>query len=105
MKKTIYISPEKRQHSDFKEWFDEQMEDPEWRAGYEKVHQENEPIWAILRARVEKGMTQAQIAKKMGTTQSSIARVESGKSHPTIPFIQRLADALDMKLEIRFLPR
>ncbi|MEI8233017.1 MAG: helix-turn-helix transcriptional regulator [bacterium] len=99
------IPPNERKHSDFKEWFDEQMKDPEFKREYEKVRQENEPLRAILRARVEKGMTQAQIAKKMGTTQSSIARVESGKSHPTIPFMQRLAEALDMRLEIKFLPR
>lgn len=105
MKKIVNILPEKRKHLDFQVWFDNQMKDPEFRDGYERVHQENEPIWAILRARVEKGMTQAQIAKKMGTTQSSIARVESGKSHPTIPFMQRLAEALDMKLEIKFVPR
>lgn len=99
------IMPKKRKHIPAEVVFAEFMKNPEWRAGYEKVRQENEPLRAILRARVEKGMTQAQIAKKMGTTQSSIARVESGKSHPTIPFMQRLADALDMKLEIRFLPR
>lgn len=105
MNKIKYIPPEKRQHSNFQDWLDEKLRDPEWRAGYEKVRQENEPLRAILRARVEKGMTQASIAKKMGTTQSSIARVEAGKSHPTIPFMQRLAEALDMRLEIRFLPK
>lgn len=41
----------------------------------------------------------------MKSIQFSIARAESGKSRPAIPFMQRLADALDMKLEIRFLPR
>lgn len=99
------IPSNKRKHIPAEVVFTEFMKNPEWRAGYEKVRQENEPLRAILRARIEKGMTQASIAKKMGTTQSSIARVESGKSHPTIPFMQRLAEALDMKLEIRFLPR
>jgi len=99
------ILPKDRKHIPAEVVFAEFMRNPEWRAGYEKVRQENEPLRAILRARVEKGMTQAQIAKKMGTTQSSIARVEAGKSHPTIPFMQRLADALDMRLEVRFLPR
>lgn len=89
----------------FDDYLAEKLKDPEFRAGYEKVRQENEPLRAILRARVEKRMTQAAIAKKMGTTQSSIARVESGKSHPTIPFMQRLAEALDMRFEIRFLPK
>ncbi len=99
------IPPIKRKHIPAEVVFAEFMKDPEWRAGYEKVRQENEPIRAIIRARMEKGVTQASIAKKMGTTQSSIARVESGKSHPTIPFMQRLADALDMRLEVKFLPR
>jgi ribosome-binding protein aMBF1 (putative translation factor) len=99
------IPSNKRKHIPAEVVFAEFMKNPEWRAGYEKVRQENEPLRAILRARIEKGMTQASIAKKMGTTQSSIARVESGKSHPTIPFMQRLAEALDMKLDIRFLPK
>ena len=99
------IPPNKRKHIPAEVVFAEFMQDPDFRREYEKVRQENEPLRAILRARVEKGMTQAQIAKKMGTTQSSIARVESGKSHPTIPFMQRLADALDMRLDIRFLPK
>ncbi|MBP9670552.1 helix-turn-helix transcriptional regulator [Candidatus Woesebacteria bacterium] len=99
------ISPNKRKHLDARVVFAEFMKDPEFKREYEKVRQENEPIRAIIRARMEKGVTQASIAKKMGTTQSSIARVESGKSHPTIPFMQRLADALDMRLEVKFLPR
>ena len=99
------IPPNKRKHLDARVVFAEFMQDPEFKREYEKVRQENEPLRAILRARVERGMTQASIAKKMGTTQSSIARVEAGKSHPTIPFMQRLAEALDMRLEIRFLPK
>ncbi len=95
----------KKAYLRFDDYFNDLMKDPEFKREYEKVRQENEPLRAILRARVEKGMTQASIAKKMGTTQSSIARVEAGKSHPTIPFMQRLAEALDMRLEIRFLPK
>ena len=99
------ILPNKRKHIPAEVVFAEFMQDPKFRREYEKVRQENEPLRAILRARVEKGMTRAQIAKRMGTTQSSIARVEAGKSHPTIPFMQRLAEALDMRLEIKFLPK
>lgn len=103
--KRINIPPEKRQHLDFQDWLDEQLKDPEFRLEYEKAQVEFAPIRAILDARMKRGMTQAQIAKKMGTTQSSIARVEAGRSNPTIPYMQRLADALDMKLDVRFLPR
>ncbi|MEI6690205.1 MAG: helix-turn-helix transcriptional regulator [bacterium] len=101
----INIPPDKRKHLDAKIVFNKQMKDPIFRKEYEKLDAEFAPIEAILDARMKKGMTQAQIAKKMGTTQSSIARVEAGKSHPTIPFLQRLADATGTRLSIRFLPQ
>lgn len=99
------IPTNKREHLDHKIVREKWLHDPEFRAEYEKAEVEFAPIRAILDARMKKGMTQAQIAKKMGTTQSAIARVESGRSHPTIPYMQRLADALDMRLDVRFLPR
>jgi ribosome-binding protein aMBF1 (putative translation factor) len=99
------IPPNQRHHLDFMEDLERQLKDPKFRLEYEKVEAEFAPIEAILEARMRKGMTQAQIAKKMGTTQSSIARVEAGNSHPTIPFLQRLADATGTRLSIRFLPQ
>jgi transcriptional regulator with XRE-family HTH domain len=50
--------------------------------------------------RIKGEMTQAQLAEKMGTKQSAIARFESGRSNPTFDFIQRLATALGLKLSI-----
>lgn len=102
---TINIPPTKRKHLSHKVVLREFLKNPANRFEYEKAETEFAPIRAILEARMKKGMTQAQIAKKMGTTQSSIARVESGKSHPTIPFLQRLADATGTRLSIRFLPQ
>ncbi|MEK7114114.1 MAG: helix-turn-helix transcriptional regulator, partial [Patescibacteria group bacterium] len=51
-------------------------------------------------ARNKKGMTQAEIARRAGTTQSSIARFESGRTNPTLEFASRLSRALGAKLEI-----
>lgn len=99
------IPSKKQRHLDHKVVLKEFLKDPAFRLEYAKSEVEFAPIRAILDARMKKGMTQAQIAKKMGTTQSSIARVESGRSNPTIPYMQRLADALDMRLDVRFLPR
>ena len=101
----INIPPNKRKHQDVNIYFNEQMKDPEFRREYEKVQAEFAPIRAILDARMKKGMTQVQIAKKMGTTQSAIARVEAGNTNPTIAFMQKLADALGLRLSIRFLPQ
>ncbi|MHB8860381.1 MAG: helix-turn-helix domain-containing protein [Minisyncoccota bacterium] len=58
-------------------------------------------INAMLDARNKKGMTQAEIAKRAGTTQSAIARFESGRTNPTLDFAARLSRAVGAKLEIR----
>jgi len=49
-------------------------------------------------ARVQKGLTQAQLAKKIGTKQTSISRLESGKASPSVSFLNEIAIALDTKL-------
>lgn len=58
-------------------------------------------IGAMLDARNKKGMTQTEIARRAGTTQSAIARFESGRTNPTLDFATRLSSAVGAKLEIR----
>ena len=101
----INIPPTKRKHLSHKVVLREFLKDPTNRLEYAKAETEFAPIRAILEARVKKGMTQAQIAKKMGTTQSAIARVEAGNTNPTIGFMQKLADARGLRRSIRFLPQ
>lgn len=55
---------------------------------------------AIIQARLEKGMTQKDLADKMKTRQSVISRVESAKTIPTISFLKRLSSALDVSLRV-----
>jgi transcriptional regulator with XRE-family HTH domain len=55
----------------------------------------------MLDARNKRGMTQAEIARRAGTTQSAIARFESGRTNPTLDFAYRLSSAVGAKLEIR----
>ena len=60
--------------------------------------------WAVgemvFSARREKNLTQKQLAQKINSKQPAIARLENG-SLPTLSFLERIADALDMGLEIR----
>jgi len=58
-------------------------------------------INAMLDARNKKGMTQTEIARRAGTTQSAIARFEAGQTNPTLEFASRLSHALGARLEIR----
>jgi predicted transcriptional regulator len=51
------------------------------------------------------GLSQAQLAELTGTTQSAIARLESGGRPPRIDTLLRIADALDCELSVELLPR
>ena len=61
----------------------------------------------FLKARAAQGLTQAQVAQKIGTTQSAVARMESGrgKHSPSLATLSKYADALDCKLEVRLIRR
>jgi len=77
------------------------------RAGVRKAYDELEDEFAFLdqvfRARARAGLTQAEVAKVVGTTQSAIARLESGaRTHsPSVATLQRYARALGYRLEIK----
>lgn len=78
-----------------------EMRNPEFRKAYDALEPKYALIRAMLDSRNKKGMTQAAIAKRAGTTQSAIARFESGRTNPTLEFASRLSRALGAKLEIR----
>ncbi len=85
----------------FEDMHREAMRNPEFRKAYDALAPKYALINAMLDARNKKGMTQAEIARRAGTTQSAIARFESGRSNPTLEFATRLSRALGAKLEIR----
>ena len=57
----------------------------------------------FLKARADQGLTQAQVAEKIGTTQSAVARMESGrgKHSPSLATLSKYAEALGCKLEVQ----
>ncbi len=79
----------------------EALRDPEFRKAYDALGPKYALINVMLDARNKKGMTQAEIARRAGTTQSAIARFEAGRTNPTLEFASRLSRALGAKLEIR----
>lgn len=99
----INIPPEKRKHLDFEIWEKEALKDPKLKAEYDKLEPEFAVLSAIIEARMKKGLTQATLAQKMGTTQSAISRLEKGNVSPTVDFLKKLADATGSRLDIRFL--
>lgn len=79
----------------------EMRRDPALKKAYDALQPKYDIIRAILDARTKKGMTQTEIARRAGTTQSAIARFESGRTNPTLDFASRLSRAVGAKLEIR----
>ena len=79
----------------------------EVKAEYEKMADKFSLLDEFLKARAEQGLTQAQVAEKIGTTQSAVARMESGggKHSPSLATLTKYADALGCKLEVRLVRR
>lgn len=84
-----------------KEW----MKDPEFRRAYEELEPEFQIARALIDARVKKKMTQAEIAKKAGTKQPVISRLEGAQGSPSLSLIKRIAKALNARLIFRLEPR
>ena len=77
---------------------------PDVRRAYDALGEEFAFLDEILNARAAAGLTQAEVAARVGTTQSAIARLESGGSghSPSIATLQRYAKALGCRVEVRF---
>ncbi len=84
-----------------KEW----KQDPAFQQEYNKLEAEFLLFDALLKARKEAGLTQADIANRMGTKTSAIARLEAGggsqKHSPSITTLRKYAEAVGCRLEIR----
>ena len=58
-------------------------------------------VKSVRQARKQKGLTQAELAKKAGINRTTLSLVETGSRNVTVATLMRLADAMDMKLDIR----
>lgn len=76
------------------------LRDPAVRQEYERLGPEFEVVRALIEARARAGLTQAQVAERMGTTQSVVARLEGGRSAPTWKTLQRYASATGSRLRV-----
>ena len=92
-----------------REMIDEWMKEPEFVAEYDALADEFALFDEMLKARKNAGLTQADIAKKMGTKTPAIARLEASGRHkkhsPSLATLQKYADAVGCRLDIRLIPR
>lgn len=89
--------------SDFQKYLEQQMQDPEFAAEFEAQQPEYEAIRALIAARLERKMTQKELAKRTGIRQSNLSRIESGVCSPTIDTLARIAAGLGKTLRIEFI--
>ncbi len=76
------------------------MEDPDFREEYARVDEEYALVEALVRARAAANLTQAEVARRLGTTQSAIARLESGRVSPSFATLRRYAEATGARLTV-----
>lgn len=85
------------------------LADPAFRAAWEALADEFAALDALLAARRRAGLTQAQVAERMGVKQSALARLESALQSrtqaPSLATLRKYADALGCRIEIRLAPR
>ncbi|WP_422021528.1 helix-turn-helix domain-containing protein [Pyruvatibacter mobilis] len=78
------------------------LRDPALKAEYERLGPEFRIARAIIDARKTARLTQADLATRMGTTQSAIARMESGRQMPSTKTLMKVAEATGTELLVEF---
>ena len=78
------------------------LKDKEIKKAYDELEPEFKLIQMIIEKRIKQGLTQEELAKKIGTKQSAISRFEHGAYNPSLVFLQKTAKALGSELHISF---
>ncbi|MDP3995481.1 MAG: helix-turn-helix transcriptional regulator [bacterium] len=84
----------------YKKFKTELLAKPGVNKAYKELGPEFAVIEALIEGRLKRGMTQAQLARRIGTKQSAIARLESGTYNPTLSFLRKVTGALGAQLSI-----
>lgn len=74
------------------------LKDKEVKKSYDELEGEFSVVRLIIKKRIESGLTQAELAKKVGTKQSAISRLESGEYNPTLSFLYKITEALGSQI-------
>jgi len=84
-----------------KEFMAKSLADPDVKREFDALEQEFAIASELIRARARAGLSQAELAKRMGTSQSAIARLESGQTLPSTKTLIRFAEATNSKIKLR----
>ncbi len=87
---------------DFQEYLAEKLKNPKFKKYYNEYGKQLEIAYQILQLRKQKKLSQAELARKLGTTQSNIARMEAGQQNFTTDTLQKIASIFKRGLKIEF---
>lgn len=79
-------------------------EDPAYQSAYDALEEEFALAAAIAAARAKAGLTQQEVAQRMQTSQSNVARLEAGRTAPSTRTLEKFAEAVGARLKITFEP-
>ena len=85
----------------FEKHLKEQLNDPEFKKAWDEIDLEASIAEGIIGKRIEKNISQRDLAKKINSTQAVISRIETMEANPSIKTLKRIAKALDAKVEIK----
>jgi ribosome-binding protein aMBF1 (putative translation factor) len=80
----------------------ERADSPARRRGYERAGRTIRLAMEIHELREKRGLSQRQLAERLGTTQSAVARLEAGNVSPSLPTLDKVAEALGVELVVSF---
>ena len=88
---------------DYDEMLKEELKNPEFRKEYDALEEEFEVAKQVIDLRLKKGLTQKELAEKVNTSQSCIARLESGTyQNMSLSFLRRVGEALGVQPHVKF---
>jgi ribosome-binding protein aMBF1 (putative translation factor) len=89
------------ERDDLDHFLEEELRDPEFRAAYEDAAARSALLRALVNRRGERGISQSEVAARMGTTQSAVSDLERGATDPRLSTLQRYARALGYQLSVQ----
>ena len=89
-------------NNDFQSYLKENLKDDKFRKYFNEHGKQLEIAYQILQLRNKVKMSQADLASKIGTSQSNVARMEAGQQNFTTHTLQKVAEAFDLNLKVDF---
>lgn len=90
---------------DFKKYLTKKLKQPKFKKYYDEYGKQLEIAYQLLKLRKQKGLSQAELARKIGTKQSNIARMEAGQQNCSVIFVSKIAQALGCEFKTEFVAK